>query len=132
MPWYFYLAIMACLGTFFFWVQVIVKYSERKELSKDKKKDFEKRFKKIFHGDDSTKEKFIDCDKLFHKIFLELWYEWSFWEILKQEPNEIWDLDKVWELHKIRNKLVHDFDDIGEKTLEHKLSDYKKEIKFIL
>jgi hypothetical protein len=59
----------------------------------------------------------------------ELWYKGSFWEILKQNPKEIWDINKVWELHKLRNKLVHDFDLLSESILNKKVFEYETQIK---
>jgi len=61
-----------------------------------------------------------------------MWYEWTFWDILKKEPNEIWNINKVWELHKLRNKLVHDFDLIDEVFLRRKEEEYFRELFFIL
>ena len=61
-----------------------------------------------------------------------MWYDWNFWDILKLEPNEIWNINKVWELHKLRNKLVHDFDLIDEKVLQKAENEYFREIFFLL
>ncbi len=107
------------------------KLKNRKKLGIEKIKDFQKRLKQI-NSNISSKEKVIDSDKLYHKILLELWYEWDFWEILKQKPIIIWDLDKIWELHKIRNKLVHDFDNYDEVFLKGKSKDYIHEIEKLL
>jgi hypothetical protein len=71
-------------------------------------------------------------DKLYHKILLALWYEGTFGEILKMCPNEIWDLNKVWEIHKLRNNIVHDFDNHDEWYLKKKSIEYKKELEILL
>lgn len=102
-----------------------------KKLSSEKIKDFTKKLKQI-SSNISSKEKIIDSDKLYHKILGEAWYTWDFWEILKQKPIIIWDLDKVWELHKIRNKLVHDFDQFDERVLLTKSNEFVKEIEKLL
>lgn len=102
-----------------------------KKLSKEKIKDFQKKLKQI-GVNISSKEKIIDADKLYHKILLEAWYNWDFWSILKQKPIIIWDLDKVWELHKVRNKLVHDFDYHDESFLQEISQSYYKEIEKLL
>ena len=52
--------------------------------------------------------------------------------MIKLEPNEIWNINKVWELHKLRNKLVHDFDLIDEKVLQKAENEYFREIFFLL
>jgi len=80
----------------------------------------------------SKKEMLIDFDKLYHKILLDLWYKWTFWDILKKEPKEIINLNKIWELHKLRNNLVHQFNNEKEDFLEKKSKEYIKEINLIL
>ncbi len=132
MLWYEILAIVIFVWSLFFGVNVVVKYSRKRKLDENKKKEFQKLFKKISSDYNDSKQKIIDYDKLYHKILQALGYEGSFWEILKKEPNEIWDLDKVWELHKLRNKLVHEFDLVSEATLRKKASLYEKQIEFIL
>jgi hypothetical protein len=62
----------------------------------------------------------IDLDKLYHKILLGIGHEGDFGSILKSEPREIGDIGKIWELHKIRNKLVHDFSTFDEVFLKKK------------
>jgi len=106
-------------------------WKKSKKLSFEKIKDFEKKVKQI-KANISSKEKIIDSDKLYHKILLEAGYNWDFWEILKQKPIIIWDSDKIWELHKIRNKLVHDFDNHAETFLRDKSKEYLKEIEKLL
>ncbi len=132
MLWYEILAISVFVWTFFFGINVIYKFSKKKKLPEKQKKEFIRLFKSIKSPSNSDKQKIIDYDKLYHKILLALSYEGGFWEILKKEPNEIWDLDKVWALHKLRNKLVHDFDIISTWQLRKKASEYEKELKHIL
>lgn len=124
-------SILVFISTLFFWFSIIWKYLKKKKLSENDKKEFKKIFKNL-NLKSSDKEKIIDYDKLYHKILQRFWYNWTFWEILKQKPNEIWDLNKVWELHKLRNKLVHDFDEKLEKNLKNQVFLYEKEIEKIL
>lgn len=124
-------AFLVFISTLFFWFSIILKYLKKKKLSENDKKEFKKIFKNL-NLKSSDKEKIIDYDKLYHKILQRFWYNWTFWEILKQKPNEIWDLNKVWELHKLRNKLVHDFDEKLEKNLKNQVFLYEKEIEKIL
>lgn len=102
-----------------------------RKLSPEKIQDFQKKLK-IISSHISSKEKIIDSDKLYHKILLEAWYLWDFWSILKQKPLIIDDLNKVWELHKIRNKLVHDFDNYAENILREKSKEFSREIEKLL
>ena len=53
-------------------------------------------------------EQIIEYDKIYHHILKSLGYRWSFWEILKRNPKEIKNINDVWEVHKLRNRLVHD------------------------
>ncbi|MDR2411073.1 MAG: hypothetical protein LBD88_00190 [Candidatus Peribacteria bacterium] len=42
------------------------------------------------------------------------------------------DIDKIWELHKFRNKLVHDFDLFNANILNKKENEYKTELEKLL
>lgn len=110
---------------------LIFKFKKRYKVSQAKKIFFNEQLKKILSYN-SYKWQIIDLDKLYHKILLEAGYIWTFWEILKQEPSEIADLQKIWELHKIRNKLVHDFDNTSDKILKDYSVSYIVEIKKLL
>jgi len=105
--------------------------NKKKKLTTSQKKEISRFFNKIKKSK-SNKEKIIDFDKLFHKILIELWYKWSFWEILKKEPKEVINLNKIWELHKLRNNLVHQFNNEKDNFLEKKVKEYIKEINIFL
>lgn len=119
------------ISTLVFWISIILKFSKKKKLSEADKKELKNIFKNM-NVNKSDKEKLIDYDKLYHKILQKFWYNWTFWEILKTKPNEIWNLNKVWELHKLRNKLVHDVDEKIKENLFLKVKEYEKEIEIIL
>lgn len=123
---YFIFVLIIVISLFLFF-----KFSRKKKLSKEKIKYF-KEIKNKNLLIKSEKEKLINSDKIYHKILLELSYNWTFWEILKKKPKEISNINKIWELHKIRNKLVHDFDLFDEKNLSMKNKDYELEINNIL
>lgn len=103
----------------------------KKRLSEAEKKHFWNILKNISLKN-SYKEQILDYDTLYHKILLKLWYEGSFGEILKQEPRVIWDVQHVWNLHKLRNKLAHEFDILDEKTLENNARAFQKAIISLL
>lgn len=128
---WFYIAIAILLSVLIFWITLIFKFSKKKKLSVEQIKTFLKYFRQISKKI-SPKEQIIDFDKLYHKVLLWLWYKWTFWEILKQYPVEINDIQKVWELHKIRNKLVHDFENQDEKKLIKNAEQYKKILKELI
>ncbi len=114
------------------WIYLWLFYKLNKKLKKYIKDDLLKRKEKIIKAKISNKEKIIDLDKLYHKVLLVYGYKWTFWEILKQNPKEIKDINKIWELHKLRNKLVHDFDLVSEWVLQKKVKLYEKEIEKLL
>ena len=114
------------------WIFLLFKFRKKKnKISNEKIKTINTHLKRTIVNW-SKKEQIIDIDKLYHKVLLEAGYEWTFWEILKSEPSEISDLNKIWELHKLRNKLVHDFDLLSEKALITKVNDYKNEISKLI
>lgn len=113
------------------WIFLILKFSKKRWLSQSKKNLLLKKLKQ-YSKIESPKEKIVDYDKLYHQILLWLWYSWTFWEILKLKPKEISDLNKIWELHKLRNKLVHDFDHVSLNTLEKKSKEYERAIFYLL
>lgn len=113
------------------WIFLVLKFSKKTKLSEERIKFFNTQLKRIITNS-SPKEQIIDMDKLYHKFLQELWYEGTFWEILKLNPEEIPDINKIWELHKLRNKLVHDFDLLSEKVLKSKSAEYNKEINKLI
>ena len=114
-----------------FGVFMILKFSKSKKLNSYVKKELSKNFKHI-KTSNSSKERIVDFDKLYHKILIKLWYNWTFWEILKSKPKVISNLNTIWELHKLRNKLVHDFDLVSENILKKNALEYEKIISELL
>jgi len=116
---------------FVFWIFLVFKFRDRYKLSKEKKLYFNKQLKKISLLT-SLKEQVVDLDKLYHKILQTSWYTWTFWEILKQKPSEIPNLNKIWELHKLRNKLVHELEPVSDKELQESAKKYIYEVKVLI
>ena len=114
-----------------FGIFVLLKFSKNKKLDNNAKKEIKKNLVYIKNLS-SNKEKIVDYDKLYHKILIKLWFKGSFGEILKSEPKVINDLNKIWELHKLRNKLVHDFDLLTENILKKKAEEYERIINNLL
>ncbi len=113
------------------WIYLIFKYTKSYKIVPEKIKFFQVQLKRIVLNW-SYKEQIIDIDKLYHKVLQEAGYKGTFWEILKMEPSEIWNLQKIWELHKLRNKLVHDFDLLSEKNLKKNSIEYKSQIEKLI
>lgn len=95
-------------------------------------KDFDCIRKSIHSKKVSDKEKIIDYDKLYHKILLKSGYQWGFGDILKQKPPEVHNLNKIWELHKVRNLLVHEIGYPKWVSLFKVADEYKQEINSLL
>jgi len=72
------------------------------------------------------REQIIQYDKIYHHTLKELGYQGTFWEILKRNPREIQNIETIWELHKLRNSLVHELKDRDEKTLKIQAQKYKQ------
>jgi len=125
--WIWFFVFIVISGFFL----VITFSSGEKKLSNEKKLYFHKIFKQ-YSANSDVKSKITDFDKLYHKILHEIWYKWTFGEILKQKPKEITNLNKIWEFHKMRNKLVHDFDIWEDIALKKISNEYEKEIKRLL
>lgn len=123
--------ILIFLIIIIFWIIIIYKFSKNKKLSSEKINFFQKNCKKISQEFDK-KHQIINFDKLYHKLLNEIWYRGNFWDILKLKPKEIDDLNKIWELHKLRNKFVHDFDLLEEVILSKKAKEYKNEFEKLL
>ena len=115
----------------FLGIFIIIKFSKKKRISDEKISFFKVKINQI-KAFNSWKEQIIDYDKLYHKILQELGYSGDFGSILKQNPSVISDINKVWELHKLRNKLVHDFDLVTENVLRKKALQYEELIKQLL
>lgn len=128
---YFYIGLAFFLVVVLYGLTLILKFSWKKKLTEADKKQYNKLLNKI-ETEKSDKQKIIDYDKLYHKILQSLWYKWDFWSILKTTPNEIKDINKIWELHKLRNDLVHDFNVYSKDVLKKASKDYKKELDRIL
>ncbi|MDP5038984.1 MAG: hypothetical protein NWP80_00890 [Candidatus Gracilibacteria bacterium] len=116
------------LGTY-----LIYKYSNKRKISKSELKKFNDLNNKIYKNKNiSNSEKIISFDKLYHKILLSVQYSGTFGEILKQKPVIISNLDTIWKLHKLRNKISHEFIYIKDKDLLKNTELYFSEIKTIL
>lgn len=120
-----YIILIVAAIIIILWIVLVVKFSKWKKLSSDQARFILKNYNKIIVNNDS-KHRIIDFDKLYHKILIELWYKGSFWEILKSNPSVIKNINKIWELHKLRNKLVHEFDNMPESVLFDKSNEYQQ------
>lgn len=123
--------ILVFIVFFLFWLFLLYHFSKKKHISNEQKSFLTKKLKKL-NTLNSYREKIIESDKIYHKVLQAYWYNWTFGEILKQKPLVINDIQIIWDLHKLRNKLVHDFDLISESVLKKKAELYKKELQKLI
>lgn len=124
--------ILIPLSVICWWIYLAYKYTHPRKLSWDQSQFFTWTYKKIVRNAHDSKALVIDLDKLYHKILLWIWHKWDFGSILKSEPREIGDINKIWNLHKVRNKLVHDFNTHSEDFLRRNADEYKMEVEILL
>lgn len=133
--WYFIYSFIIVLFVVFLWAIILIfyfKFKFKKKISKEIYDLYMKKIRFLENPKFSNREKIIEIDKYFHIILKEAWYVWDFWAILKKEPKVVADLNKIWELHKLRNTLVHDTKDFEDKFLRNKQKDYEKELEKLL
>lgn len=126
-----YIAIALFIAILVSGIFLVLKYTKKEKLTDEQVTFLNKQFKKIIRDIDE-KSQIIHLDKLYHKTLVEFGFSWTFWEILKSKPEQIWDIQKIWELHKLRNKLVHDFDNHEVIYLKKKSKEFQTEWKKLL
>lgn len=73
----------------------------------------------------SPKQQIVEYDKIYHHTLKKLGYQGTFWEILKQKPREIKNIQDIWDIHKFRNTLVHELRDLDERFILKQSKRYK-------
>ena len=105
----------------------------KRKISIAKNRYFLKKINKTLKKRISLREKIIILDNILHNILLELWYKGTLWEILKNKPEYIFNIEKIWELHKLRNTLVHNLDEeFSDNFLFLKIEEFNKQLKILL
>lgn len=65
-------------------------------------------------------------DMIMHHILKDFGYSGTVGDQLKAKPRVISNLDTVWSLHKLRNKLAHSMETVSHELLERKADEFKK------
>lgn len=81
---------------------------------------------------DSPSEHIMKYDIVLHNVLKDAGYTGTVGDQLKKKPIMIKNLDTIWNLHKLRNKLAHDMDTINPSLLEKKSDEFNKELKKII
>jgi len=71
-------------------------------------------------------------DNILHHILKEYGYQGTLGDQLKAKPLIIDNLDTIWNLHKLRNRLAHDMEAISASVLENKSREFEKEVLRLL
>lgn len=118
--------IIPLLGVFFtFW------FSKQRELRKDKKDEYKNDIQKISILS-SPSEQIMKYDIILHRILKDYGYSWNVCDQLKAKPRMINNLNTIWSLHKLRNKLAHDMEPISVDLLKKNAQEFEKELLKLL
>ncbi|MDD2891576.1 MAG: hypothetical protein PHQ95_01290 [Candidatus Gracilibacteria bacterium] len=126
---YFFLTVIILIllfGVFLtFW------FSGKKQLTKGQKDYYRKEIEKTSVLP-SSNEQILQYDKILHHILKDYGYKGTVGDQLKTKPYMIHNLDTIWSLHKLRNKLAHDMEIVSEGLLERKAEEFEKEVLKLL
>lgn len=79
----------------------------------------------------SNRESIIECDNILSHVLRELGYRGNLGDQLRKKPYVVRSkLDELWQLHRLRNKIVHELD-IG-KIREEDVRRYRDILKEML
>lgn len=126
---YFFLAIVIIIllvGVF-----LTFGFSGKKQLKKDKKAYYTKEIQKVSALTSPT-ERIMRYDMIMHHILKDYGYSGTVGDQLKAKPRVIRDLNAIWSLHKLRNKLAHSMETVSEGLLERKAEEFEKEVLRLL
>lgn len=121
------LIVIILFGVFmtFFWS------GKKKQLSANRKEYYIKEIRKV-GGFPSASERIMKYDNILHHILKEYGYQGTLGDQLKAKPLIIDNLDTIWNLHKLRNRLAHDMEAISASVLENKSREFEKEVLRLL
>ncbi|MDD2917173.1 MAG: hypothetical protein PHH70_04990 [Candidatus Gracilibacteria bacterium] len=106
-------------------------FPAKKKLKEDKKSYYMREIQKASVLTSPT-ERIMRYDMIMHHILKEYGYSGTVGDQLKAQPGVIKDIDAIWSLHKLRNKLAHSMETVSEGLLESKAHEFEKEILRLL
>ena len=127
-----HIVIIVFILILLFGIWVVIYYKRSRKIPRARVKFFNSKLQEIKQSSQDETSIIMNYDKLLHHVLREFWYEGTLWEILKQNPSEISDINKIWELHKLRNKLAHDFDLLEETILRKNAREFFDQIKGLI
>lgn len=126
---YIFLAIIILIllvGVF-----VTFRFSGKKNLSKSQKTYYKQEIQKTSTLP-SLQEQILQYDKILNHILKDYGYNGTVGDQLKAKPRIINNLNTIWSLHKLRNKLAHDMEPVSVDLLDKKAQEFEKEILRLL
>lgn len=127
---YFFLAIIIVIILFGV-IVTFVSSTTKKHLKKDKKSYYEKEIQKVSTLPSPT-ERIMRYDMIMHHILKDYGYSGTVGDQLKAKPRMMSNLNVIWSLHKLRNKLAHDMGTVSVDLLEKKAQEFEKAVLGLL
>jgi hypothetical protein len=118
---YFIFGVIILLGIWLLWY---FGRPKKRWLTSQKITYYKNQIKRV--RENSSTERILQYDKILSYILAEYGYEWTLGDQLKSRPHELYDIEEVWRLHKLRNKLAHDLHELSESTLKKEATRYEK------
>ncbi|EKD29379.1 MAG: hypothetical protein ACD_78C00429G0001 [uncultured bacterium (gcode 4)] len=100
-------------------------------MKKDKKDYYRKEIQKVSALPSPT-EQIMRYDMIMHHILKDYGYSGNVGDQLKAKPRMMNNLNAIWSLHKLRNKLAHSMDTVSVDLLERKADEFEKEVLKLL
>jgi len=79
--------------------------------------------------EDDPSKAIMDADKILDYVLTRHGFSGSLGEKLKLSAHKFSDLNGLWNAHKLRNKLAHEFEEADEKEVKRALKQFKKAFK---
>jgi hypothetical protein len=79
--------------------------------------------------DEDASKAILDADKILDYVLARHGFSGSLGEKLKTSAYKFSDLNGIWNAHKLRNKLAHEFEEADEDEVKKALKQYKRAFK---
>ncbi len=107
------------------------RFSGKLNLSKSQKTYYKQEIQKTSTLP-SLQEQILQYDKILNHILRDYGYSGTVGDQLKAKPRMMKNLNTIWSLHKLRNKLAHDMEPVSVDLLDKKAREFEKEILRLL
>lgn len=128
---YFLLALLIAIILFGVFVAFFWKKRKKTGLSEERKQYYGREIRKT-SAFPSPNERIMKYDTILNHILKDHGYSGTVSDQLKEKPIIINDIETIWNLHKLRNRLTHDMDTISKDVLERKSREFEKELNTLI